>query len=204
MSGLLGRTNEVWPTTWWVAPTGPGLEQASDWLAALSEPQPVIDVSDSTALWGHVLAGRGVRTVYRGTPVATGDPELACHQVEAEIIQVVSCLGGRPVDLWAARVDQVLEQAVGAGVVKTLVEAAEDGLIRHLGLVIPESSIPARSLWRWHDAFSVVLVAPGVPEDVLTEARNRRCGVIGLGESRSELVDGWLRPAVLPAEATRK
>lgn len=99
--------------------------------------------------------------LYRGgedIEVAT-DERHASHLLQAQLIQVLSCLGRPQIDFFCFKVRKGLEEFQINGALSALEEARQDGLVKWIGLSSEGPALAALGTWQFHDAFDVVLVS---------------------------------------------
>ncbi|QYK53526.1 MAG: hypothetical protein KF824_01225 [Fimbriimonadaceae bacterium] len=181
MSELLGRTNRVFPRLWWrllgcdeenrlqiceYLRSNPGVVMASPLWAA--------ELRDAKCDW--VVCG--------GSKVGNSQSqEQAMNQMTGEIIASVAGSPDGFVSIYFLSVARAWEEHQINGALAALQSAKEEGLIGSIGLHVAGSALGVASLWRFHDAFEVVLVAhnPRTEKDyqsVVATALDRRVGVV--------------------------
>lgn len=178
MSSVLGRTNRVWPEEWWKLVGFRDREIVVSDLKA--QPRPVLAMG-SPGIWAHELRGLGCDWLV----CDSGGVERACDEGEAmqimmgEIVQRVSNSPDGGISIWFLSVARAWEEFQINGALAALDSAREERLVDHLGLHVAGRAMGVASLWRFHDAFDVVLCRPGEEFDsVLATARERRVGVV--------------------------
>lgn len=104
-----------------------------DLTVSLRERDLPIEVSSQPALWGNALKGWGGPLVCLGIDVDRAtDAEHASHMVEAHLVEVLSSLGRPVLDTYCLGCEWSYDPVI-AGAWTALVEAREEGLVRHLG-----------------------------------------------------------------------
>lgn len=173
---IFGRTNAEFPCVWF---------EAADHAALLNSNTPVvINISGNPARWGHVFGPTPHRLIaFGGRELETArDEQQAADFVTAHLISTLSCLGGRPLDLFFLRVRRALEDHQINGALRSLEEAKGEDLVRFLGLSIEGPPLAVTATWRFHDAFEAVCIAPNTsPADttmIRGIAAERRVGVV--------------------------
>lgn len=176
---MLGRTNQEYPNVW----LRPQLGEPADlepMLEALALADTVLDV---TAMPGVMARIREKPLLYRGGTTITGG-RTADHSADlmgAEIIEIVSSLGGQSLEFFVLRVREPLEDHQVEGALGALSSAVEEGLVRHLGLGFEGPA--AMPLWQLNDAFDIVVVERNFRSEeayrqVAPMASSRRVGVV--------------------------
>lgn len=158
-ASLLGRTNQGFPPVWLSLSAAPGGNPA-ELAAAAAKSSTVIDVTSSPALWGGMLRGADCTFLYRGgedIEVAT-DERHASDLLQAQLIQVLSCLGRPQIDFFCFKVRRGLEEFQINGALSALDEAKQDGLVKWIGLSCEGPALAALGAWQFHDAFDLLLV----------------------------------------------
>lgn len=96
-----------------------------------------------------------------------------------EVVQRVSCSPDGHVSVWFLSVDRAWEEFQTNGALRGLEAAREEGLVDYLGLHVAGRALASAGMWRFHDAFELVMVAPGAEfESVRATAEDRRVGVV--------------------------
>jgi hypothetical protein len=178
MAELLGRTNRIWADEWWRLVGFGDLERMGSELR--ENPRPVL-ADGSPSIWANELRGSGCDWLvsHSGECEFGRSEEDAAGKMMGEIVQAVSCSPDGSIAIWFLRVDRPWEEYQINGALAALDSAREEGLVKHLGLHVAGSSMAVASLWRFHDAFDVVLCPPGSELDgVVATARERRVGVV--------------------------
>ncbi|MFM9873132.1 MAG: hypothetical protein ACKVQS_06665 [Fimbriimonadaceae bacterium] len=178
MAEVLGRTNRVWADEWWRLIGFRDLEHLGSALRENSRP---VLADGSPSIWANELRGAGcdwLVTNSGGCEFGRSE-EDAAGKMMGEIVQAVSCSPDGNVAIWFLTVAKPWEEYQINGALAALDSAREEGLVRHLGLHVAEGAMAVASLWRFHDAFDVVLCRPGDELDgVVATARERRVGVV--------------------------
>lgn len=178
MGEVLGRTNRVWADEWWRLVGFGELARVGEELRA--SPRPIL-AGGSPSIWSNELRGAGcdwLVTSSAGCETARNEEESAGIMM-GEIVQAVSCSPDGNISIWFLSVDRPWEEYQINGALAALESAREERLVKHLGLHIAGSAMAVASLWRFHDAFEVVLCRPGLElEGVVATARERRVGVV--------------------------
>jgi aryl-alcohol dehydrogenase-like predicted oxidoreductase len=158
-ASLLGRTNQSFPPVWLSLSAALG-GNPKDLAAAASTSGTVIDVTSSPALWGGLLRTSDCTFLYRGgedIEVAT-DERHASDLLQAQLIQVLSCLGRPQIDFFCFKVRKGLEEFQINGALAALDEAKQDGLVKWIGLSSGGPALATLGAWQFHDAFDLLLV----------------------------------------------
>lgn len=158
-ASLLGRTNQSFPPVWLSLSATAGGNPA-ELAEAASNSGTVIDVSSSPALWGGMLRSKESTFLYRGggdIEVAT-DERHASDLLQAQLIQVLSCLGRQQIDFFYFKVRKGLEEFQINGALAALDEAKQDGLVRWIGLSSEGPALATLGAWQFHDAFDLLLL----------------------------------------------
>ncbi|MBX3115321.1 MAG: hypothetical protein KF836_12215 [Fimbriimonadaceae bacterium] len=109
--------------------------------------------------------------------------EQAMNHMTGEIIAAVAGSPDGVVSIYFLSVARAWEEHQINGALAALQSAKEEGLIGSIGLHVAGSALGVASLWRFHDAFDVVLVPhnPRTEKDyqgVVATASDRRVGVV--------------------------
>ena len=179
---IFGRTNAEFPSVWF---------EAADHPALLDSARPaIIDVSGNPARWGHVFGPTPHRLIaFGGRELETArDEQQAADFITAHLISTLSCLSGKPLDIFFLRVKRALEDHQITGALRALEEAKGEDLVRFLGLSIEGPPLAVTATWRFHDAFETVCIAENTSAADLTMIRGiaaeRRVGVVRRLSSR--------------------
>jgi hypothetical protein len=173
---IFGRTNAEFPSVWFEAADHAGLRNATS--------PAVIDVSGNPARWGHEFGPTPHRLIaFGGRELETArDEQQAADFITAHLISTLSCMGGKPLDIFFLRVRRALEDHQITGALRALEEAKGEELIRFLGLSIEGPPLAVTATWRFHDAFETLCIAEGTSPADLTMIRGiaaeRRVGVV--------------------------
>lgn len=175
---VLGRTNRVWPDEWWRLA---GISNREDVALQLrSDPRPVL-AAGSPSLWADALRGSGCGWLVvssAGAESARTEDEAA-NRMMGEICAAVSSSPDAEVTVWFLTVARAWEEFQINGALSGLESARQEGLVRHVGLHVAGPAVGVAGLWRFHDAFELVLCKPGPDFDqVVRTARERRVGVV--------------------------
>ncbi|MDR3689072.1 MAG: hypothetical protein P4L46_06810 [Fimbriimonas sp.] len=184
-SGVLGRTNRVFPPVWLSLAIGPGGEDLNALVAAAIEADAPIDVSSHPALWGGKLRGSSPVLMCAGNfdfENATSESH-ASDLVQANLIEVLSSIGRERIDFFFLRCRRMTEEYQISGALQTLDWAKEEGLVGHIGISSDGPSMATLGFWQFHDAFEVLLVPRNHYDDesyrtLSPLARERRVGIV--------------------------
>lgn len=168
----------MWPDEWWRLVGFEDLELISNDLR--ESPRPVL-VQGSKSIWANNLrqAGCDWLVCSSGEVENSLSEEDAAGKIMGEVVQEVSCSPDGEISIWFLSVKRAWEEFQINGALVGLEAAREEGLVRHLGLHVAGSAVGVASLWRFHDAFDVVLCRPGAEFDgIVATAQERRVGVI--------------------------
>lgn len=175
---VLGRTNRTWPDTWWRLGGLAGRESISESLR--SAPRPVL-ASGSPSVWANELRGAGCEWLVAGSASAESAPNEAeaAGRIMGEVCSAVSCSPDAEIAIWFLTVRRAWEEYQINGALAGLADAREEGLIKHIGIHIAGPAFAVAGLWRFHDAFELVLSSPG-PDfaQVVATAMERRVGIV--------------------------
>lgn len=187
MSHLFARANRKFPSIWLspAPPNHPFGNWREDLVGACASSGAVVDVTHSTGLWGDLLPREGIDLMVcigRNTVHSTSASHAA-DLVQADLVQVLSCLGGRRPLLVFWNVIGPHEDFQIEGALAGFEEARQDEIFRHLGLNVAGPALAAIALWQFNDAFDAVLVANNpldraAFEDVSALANQRGVGVV--------------------------
>lgn len=143
-------------------------------------PRPVL-AQGSPGIWAHDLRGFGCDWLVcdSGGVERARDEGEAMQIMMGEIVQRISNSPDGGISIWFLSVARAWEEFQINGALAALESAREERLIDHLGLHVAGRAMAVASLWRFHDAFDVVLCPPGEEiESVLSTARDRRVGFV--------------------------
>ncbi len=177
-TGVLGRTNAIYPKTW-AALSVSSESTPEELVAAVRELNIPIDVSSQPALWGGFLRG-GEDTL---SVKSSADYERATSQdhatdlTQAHLIEVLSSVGRPMIDFYFLRVRRVVEEHQINGALAALEFAKQEGHIKHLGIYADGPVMAVQSVWQFHDAFEVALLKPE-SQSLSGLAGERRVGVV--------------------------
>lgn len=192
MRELLGRTNRSFADIWWRI-VGTDESQIEGVREAYSQATaPVM----AGPYWANALRDLSPEWIVSGGAVA-GTALSQSHAddlVSAQILQSVSSSPDGQLLIFFLSVDSAWEEYQINGALAAMDAARQDGLIRHLGLHVAGPAIAVSSLWRFHDAFEVVLASNQDLQDFATiraTALERRVGLIldGQGDHAPRLVE---------------
>lgn len=204
-SGVLGRTNRVFPSIWLSLsqPTHPdGLNSLV--AAAIATGAP-IDVTSQPALWGGKLRGSNSTLL----AIGSADYEYATSEdhafglTQANLVELLSCIGRETIDIFYFRVRTGAQEYQISGALRALELAKQDGHVRYIGLCCDGPPLITLGLWQFHDAFEILLVPRNHYDsqayDTLAPlAKERRVGVVtsrplnwGQGSSFTECAEHW-------------
>lgn len=188
-----GRTGRAFPPRWLRLLVPDAGDSASELIDAAVASGLPLDLSIQPALWGGAL--RRHATVpplvgIGGEEIAHADRATqAADFVQAHLLQTLSALGREQIDFYFLRMRAPLEEVQIAGALECLEAARQEGHVRHLGLFADAPPVAVLAMWQFHDAFDALLVRPGDAYDVLAPmARDRRVGVVSLGNGRGDVV----------------
>ncbi len=180
---LLGRTNRIFPQTWWRI-TGTQESERDAVRAHLAEhPAPIM----AGAYWADAVRDLDLPWLARGGSIA-GQSLSRSHAddlVSMEIIQAVASSPDGKLAIYFLSVSSAWEEFQIDGALAAMDAARQDGLLDFFGLHIAGSVVAISSMWRFHDAFEVVLASAQNEKDFRTvhsTAVERRVGVIQEGE----------------------
>lgn len=172
---VLGRTNREFPMEW-LRPVGTDRALIE---ACIASGLP-IDITGQTALWGNALRGKKATTVYCLSDEylrVTGG--MSGSVVEAELVQLMSCLGNPFVDVLLLPLRRRPEDEQILNALAAIEDARVDGLIGTLGFKVLGGSFAVMSTWSMYDAFDLAVI----PErtdlgPILPLAQDRRVGLV--------------------------
>lgn len=156
---LLGRTNRHFPPVWFDlhCPNNP-LEIEDLVTQCLSFPT-VYDISSNPVLFGNSFRGQDDLVIKYASSFSIERATSENHAfdlVQAELIQILSCIGRMNLDFFMLSVRNPLEKFQINGALSALGHAVEEGLISHVGLNVKGSATTSLALWQFHDAFDIV------------------------------------------------
>lgn len=207
-SGLLGRTNQQFPSIWLSLRHPSSGVSFGDLASAAVEARAPIDVSNKPALWGGMMRGTDATLMVQSSldyQRAT-DEDHACDLIQAHLIEVLSCIGREWMDLYYLRVETMPEEFQLSGALQALELAKQEGHVKHIGLSCAGIPFAALGAWQFHDAFETLLVprsySDGDAYQVLSPlARERRVGIVTSQPFRSGNTN-WLYDASADATVT--
>jgi hypothetical protein len=183
---LLRYAAEACPRVWLglLPPERPdGAEELAHAAAAHGVP---VDVSAQPGLWGRFLVGAACPVVASlGEELELApDRGAAAALTQARLIQILSALGRDRIDALFLRVRRAPDPGPLEGVLETLEGARQDGHLGALGLCCDGPPLALLPVWRFHDAFDLLLIPRNPLEaEAFTElaplARRRRVGIVG-------------------------
>lgn len=188
MRSNFGRTNRQVPPIWLSLnpPDHPFGEWRDELVAACVGAETVLDVTHSTGLWGDLLPREGVDLMVclGSNTIHSVSASHAADLIQAELVQALSCLGGRRIAYVFWNVVGPHEEFQVEGVLAGFEEAIQDGIFQHLGLNVAGPAVAALALWQFHDAFDAVLIPRNPLDDAAYEllapvAAQRNVGLVG-------------------------
>lgn len=186
MNAILGRTNRAFPPVWLSLsdPSDPG--DAEPLVQAAIESGLPIDVTASPARWGGLLRNHEepfVTCIGNADYASAVDATHATDLVQANLIEILSCLGRPRLDIYWLRVLRAVEEFQIAGALEALESARQEGHVGYLGLFAQGPGLAVQAVWQFHDAFEVLLVPRNHADDAAYRllapmAASRRVGVV--------------------------
>jgi len=181
LSELLGRTNRTFPRLWWRLL---GCDENSRFeICDYLKIHPGVVMA--SPLWAAELRDAKCDWVVCGGSKVGNSPsqERAMNDMTGDIIAAVAGSPDGFVSIYFLSVARAWEEHQINGALAALQSAQEEGLIGSIGLHVAGSALGVASLWRFYNAFDVVLVRrnPGQEQDYLRIAMtavDRRVGVI--------------------------
>ena len=191
LTGVLGRTNRTFPKVWLRLAARPNTSPSELVCGALAEGS-VTDISLNPALWGGQMRGTdsllmavGSADIRRATSRAH-----SADLIQANLIEILSAIGREWIDFYFLPATEPLSDDQVEGALEALEGAIQEGHIKHLGLACLGTTEAARSIWRNHDAFEVVLLGQSLSEADSNALSNyasaRRVGVVWQGQSSAD------------------
>lgn len=211
---LLGRTNlrlnPLWlqgrlpshkpiPDDW----AAGAFQQAEDWGCQ------VFDISRAPSYWGQALREHTpslrLTTVFRHPGLAFApDSSAAARQIQAHLIETLSCVGRERIDFYFLAYSQPLEEYQIVGALEALEVAKQEGQIGFLGLACETDPLKTLAFWRFHDAFEIALLPndEAVLTPLMPEAIQRRVGIaLTLNEAQTSYESAYNALSVSGAHA---
>jgi hypothetical protein len=184
-SGLLGRTNRVFPSVWLSFSLGSGGEDLDSLVKSVLDQNVPIDITSHPALWGGKMRGTRatLMTIGNSDFERASDESHACDLVQANLIEVLSSIGREQIDFYFLRVRRMVEEYQISGALQALEMAKQEGHVGYIGICCDGPSMATLGSWQFHDAFETLLVPrnhydPESYDTLAPLARERRVGII--------------------------
>lgn len=188
----------------WIWPAWPESTIAQDRLIEIlySTRNPLF-VSNLAGLWGGRvdLAQRFVAAECHVKLHETLGQSHAANLVQANLIELISCLGVESLGAFGLVIEQGIGEAQIAGFLEAAESGRQEGFVQSLALIVRASERVVRSVWQVHDAFDF-LVFPSATDDLDSleaMARDRRASVVSPTPSESADFQVWTTHELLLA-----
>lgn len=211
---LLGRTNLHLNPLWLQGRLPAQKPIPDDWATSAFQQAAawgceVFDISRTPSYWGQAIRDHHpslrLMAVFRHPGLATApDSSAAARQIQAHLIETLSCVGHEQIDFYFLAYTQPLEEYQIVGALEALEVAKQEGQIGYLGLACETDPLKTLAFWRFHDAFEIALLPND--ETVLTplmpEANQRRVGIaLTLNEAETSYESAYNALSVSGAHA---
>jgi hypothetical protein len=160
MIKLFGRTNRELPRIWLSLLPPASTETEPQKTVEALPPKTAIDITPAVGLYGPLVHDlpNPIHISVGSTILPDAAEDSAAHQIQADLVQALSCMRGRQPEFVSLALKQPLSETTLTGVFSALESAKTDELFKHLCLSVDGDPKGLFGMWRIHDGFEMIFL----------------------------------------------